>query len=163
MNKYITYLEKSAFFGALAKGVSGVASGAGYLAKSLGKGLGTSAHYATGGAYRDYAYKNLGVTNPAQLAKISGNKRDIAKISHNFRNSANFQNLPKGKFSNGKFQQSPERLASIDKFKKETLEDLRGKTNAGRMVVGGVGAGAAYGAYKLLPGTSSQQNQQYYY
>ncbi len=59
MNKYITYLEKYAFFGALTKGVSGVASGAGYLAKSLGKGLGTSAQYATGGAYWDYAYISI--------------------------------------------------------------------------------------------------------
>lgn len=164
MNKYIIYLEKAAFVGALSKGLSGVASGAGYLAKHIGKGLATSAHYAVGGAYRDYAFKNLGITNPAQLAKISGSKRDIAKISSKFKSSPEFRNLPKGTFSKGTFQQSPERLASIDKFKKETLEDLRGKTNAGRMVIGGTGAAAVYGAHKVLTAPFQQsQSQQYYY
>lgn len=160
MNKYIDYIEKSAFVGGLAKGLSGAASGAGYLAKTLGRGLGKSLHYSVGGAYRDYAYKNMGITNPAKLAKISGNKRDLASFTHKFRQSPEFQNLPKGKMSGKVFQESPERLASLNKFKKDTIGDLQSKTNAGRMVVGGVGVGAAYGAHKLL--TSPFRSQQDY-
>lgn len=163
MNKYIDYIEKSAALGGL---LGGVASGAGYLAKTLGRGIGKSFHYAVGGAYRDYAYKNLGITNPAQLAKISGNKRDLASFTSKFRKSDEFKNLPRGTVSGRGFQQSPERLASLNKFKKDTLGDLRSKTNAGRMVVGGLGAGAVYGAHKLITGPFSSnqvQQPQYYY
>lgn len=160
MNKYIDYIEKSAGVGAV---LGGITSGAGYLAKTLSRGLGKSLHYATGGAYRDYAYKNMGITNPAQLAKISGNKRDLASFTHKFRQSADFKNLPKGTMSGKTFQESPERLASLSKFKKDTIEDLRSKTNAGRMVVGGVGVGAVYGAHKLLTSPFRSQQQDYSY
>lgn len=151
MNKYII---KVAF---LARGISGLAKGIG----SIGSAIGKQVHYASGGAYRDYAFRNMGITDPRQLAKISDNKESIKKILAHYKTTANFQALPKASNPAFKSSLSPEQRSAINNFKEDRLKDLKNKTINGRIATGVMVGGSLYAGAKVLNNQSNQYQYQY--
>lgn len=127
--------------------------------KPIGSAVGAQVHNAFGGAYRNFAFNHMGVTNPRELAKFSSNKESIRRIKDHFKNSPTYTNM--GKSSDGISPLRARRMAQVN-----TLKDLRNQTITGRIVTGGLAAGTLYGASKLMsnasPNTTYQQQYSYY-
>lgn len=126
--------------------------------KPVGSVVGSQVHNAFGGAYRNFAFNHMGITNPRELAKFSSNKESIQRIKEHFKNSPTYTNMSKS--SNGISPLRARRMAEVN-----TLKDLRNQTITGRIVTGGLAAGTLYGANKLrsIGSTNTTYQQPYSY
>lgn len=150
------YLEKIAGWMSTMKTLG---AGVKYLASTVGQGAGTMIHNATGGAYRTYAYRNLGVTDPKTLSRIGSSfqgRRAFIQSARKFQ-----QANPSVKGVSGV------KPVSFKKMAPGVAGDLKTKTVSGKIGTGLMAGGAYIGAGKLINKikqnqAQNQYNQQYY-
>lgn len=157
-NKYLVKLASgNAFANAItgAAKVVGTVVGAGTRVAGKGvKALGNQVHLATGGAYRDHAFKNLGVTDPAKLMKINGSQAGLREMARAAQ-KAKMPNAPSGTI----LGRSPELKADFRKG----MKGLQNKQMDARIVVGGTAAAGAALTMKAKEKITERKNQGAYY
>ena len=125
------YLEKIAF--SMGHAAMDGAQAVGRVAVKGAKAFTNQVYKATGGAYIDHARK-LGVTNVEELAKYT-NKRKLWKLDR-------AKNL-------GPNPTKEQLKAHGEKFRHETLNNLRKQQTDARITVGAISGGVAYGGSKV--------------
>ena len=132
------YLEK----------IAGILSATEQFFTPLKKYVSRQVNLSTGGAYRSYAARHLGVTDPAILSKIGTGAEGQRIFNNAYKASSKF--LPK-----------PEYMKKTRAFLQDK-KDLQSLTTNARIQVGGMAVGGLYVANKIGNSLTNQNNSNNY-
>lgn len=152
------YLEK------IASGFIGkTVGGAWKLTKDTAKGVGNQFHNALGGAYRDYAEKNLGIKDPKKLMQYGSSNSEKLRLARELVRQGKLTKDLKTVSADPSFKHR-QNITRLDADAEKVMADLQNKTNAGRIAsLAMLGAGAYGGVKAYQHFIPSEPNYDQYY